>query len=49
MVGHKLAVQKRESSDNQARDEPCKCYLRGIIGAGEHAFSAKSAADNQAI
>lgn len=49
MLGHELAVEKREVSDLEARDEPCQRDLRCVGGAAEHGFAEEGAAQLHAI
>jgi hypothetical protein len=44
VLGHELAVQKREIADLEAGDKPRQRDLRGIARAAEHAFAEERAA-----
>lgn len=49
MIGHELAIEQRKSPDFQPGHQPRQCHFRRVAGAREHAFTAKCAANRQAI
>src|SRR6185312_17177837 len=49
MLGHELAIEKREIADLQARDQPGERDLGCVGPAAEHAFAEKGAAELHAI
>ena len=49
MLGHELAVEKREIADLEARDQPGERDLRRIGSAAEHALAEKGAAELHAV
>ena len=49
VLGHELAVEKREIADLEARDEPCQRDLGRIGLPAEHAFAEERAAEADAV
>ena len=49
VLGHELAVEKREIADLEARDEPGQRDLRRVGSAAEHAFAEEGAAEADAV
>ncbi len=49
MLGHELAVEQPETTDQQARHQPGERHLRGIGAEREHALAEKGAAEADAV
>src|SRR5688500_20305088 len=49
MLGHELAVEQSETSDQQARHQPGERHLRSIRAKREHALAKKGAAETDAV
>jgi len=49
VLGHELAVEKREIADPEACDEPGQSNLRCVAGAAEHALSEEGAPELYAV
>src|SRR4029078_6202086 len=49
VLGHELAIEKREIADLQARNEPRQRNLRGVRLPAEHALAEEGAAELHSI